>query len=53
MSVPHRFQWELAAVMGISIPFDGMPFVIEGTARLDCQNGPDHKKRTHLSVKVY
>jgi Amyotrophic lateral sclerosis 2 chromosomal region candidate gene 8 len=56
----HRIFFEepkKVGLLGLAIPYDGFPFLIESTVFMDCQFGRDHhaahKKKVAKQKKVF
>uniref|UniRef100_A0A8C4NAP9 Uncharacterized protein n=1 Tax=Eptatretus burgeri TaxID=7764 RepID=A0A8C4NAP9_EPTBU len=42
---PHRVCWrDTRSTLGASLTFDGIPYIVLGKRRMECQNGPDRNK---------
>jgi hypothetical protein len=41
-------QWSLVSSEGISIPFDGVPFMCVGTMHYQCHQGHDVDRKTKI-----
>uniref|UniRef100_UPI00358FCF47 uncharacterized protein isoform X3 n=1 Tax=Myxine glutinosa TaxID=7769 RepID=UPI00358FCF47 len=42
---PHRVCWrDTRSTLGASLAFDGIPYIVLGKRRMECQNGPDRNK---------
>ena len=44
-------QWSLVSSEGISIPFDGTPFMCVGTINYQCHQGDDVDRNTKIRRK--